>query len=74
MRLLIIALLLIAIVSGCVSQKPESSTPQKTEVPATPPPSENEEIGIESDLEQIDAMFNDSSIDIPIEVNVSTFT
>ena len=70
MKVLIIAMLLLSIVSGCVEQKPEPSaqaTPTET-------PMENDEFGIESDLEQIDAMLNDSSFDISLEVNVSTFT
>lgn len=74
---ILLVLILAASALGCVGKKPSEitttpvspvETPAQTPVsPAeTPAPSSNDEFGTEGDITAIDALVNDSSMDIPL--------
>lgn len=75
---ILIVLLVAASALGCVDKKsPEStatpgSQPQTAVSPDTA--GETDEFGIESDLETLDSMFNESEMDISFEVSADAFT
>ncbi len=74
---ILLVLILAASVLGCVGQKsseviptPAGTSVSPTETPAsaaaTPTPSVNDEFGTQSDINAMDSLVNDSSIDIPL--------
>jgi hypothetical protein len=69
--ILLLMLVVAASVLGCVGKKPSETAPvspaQTTVSPAgTPAPSTSDEFGTESDINAIDSLVNDSSMDIPL--------
>lgn len=74
---ILLVLLIAASVLGCVSQQSPEVTPtpagtsvSPTETPAsavaTPTPSGSDDFGTQSDINSIDSLVNDSSMDIPL--------
>lgn len=74
---ILLVLILAASALGCVGKKPSEVTPATTETSvsptgtpvsatATPAPSSNDEFGTQSDINAIDSLVNDSSMDIPL--------
>ncbi len=72
---LLLLLVVTAFALGCVGKKPSETIPVSTETPIPPELTENEASGIENDLEQMDSLFNDSSLEISLsEVSAEAFT
>ncbi len=75
---LLLVLVVAASALGCIGQKQADSTKASastTEKPVSSSLAENESLEIESDLAQMDSMFNDSVMDISFsEVNADAFT
>jgi len=76
---ILLVLILAASALGCVGKKPAevipTAAPAETSVSptgtpvspaATPAPSGNDEFGTQSDINAIDSLVNDSSMDIPL--------
>lgn len=73
---ILIVLLVAAVAVGCVDKtspdaavefQPQTAVSQDTA-------EETDEFGMESDLELLDSMFNDSEMDISFEVSADAFT
>lgn len=75
---ILIVLLVAASALGCVDRNtPDTAVPGQQE-PVSPAPGQTsgqtDEFGIESDLEILDMMFNDTAMDISFEVIDDAFT
>ncbi|MDJ1422737.1 MAG: hypothetical protein M5U10_12570 [Candidatus Methanoperedens sp.] len=76
---ILMLLLLAASILGCVGKGPEEMAEPSTVITkeAPVPPSsitEGDEAWIESDLAQVDSMFNELNTDISLEIDTSAFT
>ncbi len=76
---ILVLLLLVASVLGCVGRETkETAEPSTMITKEAPVPSnsiaESDEAWIESDLAQVDSMFNELNTDISLEIDTSAFT
>ena len=74
---ILIVLLVAASGLGCVDKTaPDGAVPESQPQTAVSPDTAGEldEFGMESDLEMLDSMFNDTEMDISFEVSADAFT
>ncbi|MCX9013608.1 MAG: hypothetical protein OIN89_02245 [Candidatus Methanoperedens sp.] len=75
---ILIVLLVAASALGCVDKKSPESTAStdsgQQDAVSSGTSEQTDEFGIESDLETLDSMFNDTEMDISFEVSADAFT
>lgn len=72
---ILIVLLVATVAVGCVDKtSPDAAVEQPQTAVSQDTAEETDEFGMESDLELLDSMFNDSEMDISFEVSADAFT